>query len=66
MRRLLGALAEILDWWRIYVAVLAAFVIAGLVVARIEEVQSALLLSGGTLIVGVVAGILWQARAGRA
>jgi hypothetical protein len=66
MRRLLGALAEILDWWRVYVAMLAAFVIAGLVVVRIEEVQTALLLSGGTLIAGVVTGILWQARAGRA
>lgn len=66
MRRLLGALAEILDWWRIYVPVLASFLIAGLVVGRIEEAQSALLLSGVTLIAGVVTGILWQARAGRA
>jgi len=66
LRRLLGVIAEILDWWRVYVAVLVACVIAGLVVGRIEEVQSALLLSGGTLIIGVVIGVLWQARAGRA
>lgn len=66
MRRLLGVLAEILDWWRLYVAMLVSFVIAGMLVGRVDEVQSALLLSGGTLIAGVVAGILWQARAGRA
>lgn len=65
MRRLLAALAEVLDWWRVYVAMLVSFVIAGLVVGRVEEVQSALLLSGGTLLAGVVTGILWQARAGR-
>ncbi len=66
MHRLLGVLAEVLDWWRVYVALLVSFLIAGVVVGRVEEVQTALLLSGGTLIAGVVAGILWQARAGRA
>jgi hypothetical protein len=66
MRRLLAALAEVLDWWRVYVSMLVSFVIAGLVVGRIEEVQSSLALAGGTLLVGVVAGVLWQARAGRA
>lgn len=65
MRRLLSILAEVLDWWRVYVAMLASLVVAGLVVGRVDEVQSALLLTGGTLLVGVVAGILWQARVGR-
>jgi hypothetical protein len=65
MRRWLAGLAEILDWWRVYAAVLVALAAAGGILGIVPDAQPALLLAGGAVIIGVVAGILWQARRDR-
>lgn len=65
MRRWLAGVAEMLDWWRLYAAILVALTAVVPLLRIVQDVQLALLLSGGAVIVGVVAGILWHARSAR-
>ena len=65
MRRWLAGLAELLDCWRVYATVLVSLTIAVLPLWIVQDVELALLLSGGAVIVGVVAGVVWHARTTR-
>ncbi|MFO1319182.1 MAG: hypothetical protein U1F52_06175 [Burkholderiales bacterium] len=60
-RRRLSLLLEVLDWWRLYVAILAAFVAAGLAVWFVPSLPVSEWIAVAFVLVGVVAGVLWQA-----
>lgn len=66
MRRTLAALLELLDWSRVYAGVLGGLIAAGIALAAVADTEFAILLAGAVALTGLVAGLLWQARAGRA
>lgn len=60
-RRALSALLEVLDWWRLYVAILASFVVAGLAVWFVPSLPMSEMIAAVAVLAGAVAGVLWQA-----
>lgn len=65
MKGVLGALAELLDWWRVHLAVLASLLASVLLLESSPDAPWADLASIGCVAAGLVAGLLWHAAAGR-
>lgn len=59
--RALGALLEVLDWWRVYVPILASVVVAGLAVWFVPSLPASEMIAVAAVLAGAVAGVLWQA-----
>lgn len=59
----LRCLADALDCWRIYLPVLGALAASVAILQVVPGVETSLLLSVATILGGIVAGVLWHARA---
>lgn len=58
-------MGDLLDWWRVYAAVLGALVSAAALLFLAEGSRLAGLVAIALVAVGLVGGLLWQAAANR-
>lgn len=58
-------MGDLLDWWRVYAAVLGALVSAAALLILADNSRLAGLAAIFLVAVGLVAGLLWQAAANR-
>ncbi|MBI1394714.1 MAG: hypothetical protein GC151_01950 [Betaproteobacteria bacterium] len=65
MRRFATAIAEVLDWWRLHLCVLAALVVATAVLQVFPTGPWPPMIAAVGLLAGIVAGVLWHSGSGR-
>lgn len=58
-------MGDVLDWWRVYAAVLGGLIPAAALLFLAEGSRLAALAAIFLMAVGLVAGLLWQAAANR-